>query len=167
MNKKTLNYDSLIQESAESLKLRMSNKSQSVRSRQRLEYLYLLKTGECSTQESAGLRIGLKGRQSQRLWSIYQKGGLESFVGNPYKGGNNQLMTAAQDEELLLYLDKDQSISLVQIVAYVYQTFQVKYSISGMSLKLKRLKVKAKTGRPVNVRKDIAGEITFKKTLQT
>ena len=167
MNKKNLNYAALIQESAEALKIRLSNKSQSARSRQRLEYLYLLKTGECITQEAAGLRIGLKGRQSQRLWSLYQKEGLEGFVGNPYKGGNHKYLTSSQDEELLLHLDKDQSISIVQIVAYVRQTFQVKYSISGMSLKLKRLKVKAKTGRPVNVRKDVVGEMTFKKTLLT
>lgn len=167
MNKKNLNYIELIEESAETLKCLMSKKSQSVRSHDRLEYLYLLKTGECSTQESAGLRIGLKSRQSQRLWSIYQKEGLDFFVGNPYKGGNHCHLTSAQDEELLLHLDKDQSITLREIVAYVHQNFQVKYSISGMSLKLKRLKVKAKTGRPVNVRKDVAGEIAFKKTLQT
>lgn len=58
MNKKNLNYAALIKESAETLKIRLSNKSQSACSRQRLEYLYLLKTGECITQEAAGLRIG-------------------------------------------------------------------------------------------------------------
>ena len=40
----------------------------------------------------------------------------------------------------------------------------VSYSQSGLSMLLARLKVRLKTGRPVHVRKDEAGEAAFKKT---
>ena len=43
----------------------------------------------------------------------------------------------------------------------------ITYSQSGLSCLLSRLKVKLKTGRPVHVRKDEAGEEAFKKTLLT
>lgn len=163
MRGKTLDYKKLIKETETEITLLMDKKGQSVRSKERLQFLLLLKTGECLTQETAGQRIGIKSRQSQILWSIYQKEGLGALVANRYKGGNNTRLDKAQDAALLARLDKDDCVTQGQIIAYVNQTFQVKYTPSGMSRKLKRLKVKAKTGRPVNVRKDEEGEKVFKK----
>ena len=165
MSRKTLDYKILIQESAERLEVLINKKSQIVRSKERLHFIWLLKTGQSITQVSAGACIGLKARQSQKLWSLYQKEGLEGLIDNRYKGGNNHRLDSTQDAALLARLDKDDCITQGQIIAYVSQTFQVKYSPSGMSRKLKRLGAKAKTGRPVNVRKDEAGEKAFKKTL--
>lgn len=167
MRGKRLDYTILIQEPESEIAHLLEKKSQSVRSKERLQFLFLLKTGECLTQESAGARIGLKSRQSQILWSIYQKEGLSGLAANRYKGGNNTRLDKEQDAALIARLDKDDCVTQGQIIAYVNQTFAVKYTPSGMSRKLKRLKVKAKTGRPVNVRKDEEGEKVFKKTLLT
>ena len=163
MSRRTLNYSELIKESAEDLCRLLAQKSQSVRIQERLKFLHLLKTGACLTQQSAGEGIGLSGRQGQNLWRIYQKEGLEGLRHSRYKGGNNRRITADQDAEVLARLDKDDLISQSQIQAYIHQTFQVKYSASGISRKLRRLGAKAKTGRPVNVRKDVVGEVEFKK----
>ncbi|WP_223816231.1 winged helix-turn-helix domain-containing protein [Adhaeribacter rhizoryzae] len=51
-----------------------------------------------------------------------------------------------------------------QLQHWLQQEMGVVYSQSGISVLLSRLKVKLKTGRPVNVRKDQVGEATFKKT---
>lgn len=163
MSRRKLNYSEIIQESAEELSALIANKNHSVRIQERLKFLHLLKTGAWLTQESAGIELGLSGRQGQNLWRIYQKEGLGGLSCSRYKGGNNSRITVAQDAEILARLDKDDLITQSEIKAYIHQTFQVKYSASGISRKLRRLGAKAKTGRPVNVRKDVAGEVAFKK----
>ena len=164
MSYQSLDYTILIKESIEELSQLLANKSQSVRRQERVKFLYLLKTGTCTSQVSAGEQIGIKARQSQKLWSIYVKEGITTLLSNGYKGGNHSYLNKGQEEELLARLDKDDLITQSQVIAYVHQSFQVKYSSSGISKKLKRMKVKAKTGRPVNIRKDEQGEEAFKKT---
>ena len=163
MSRKSLNYSLEIVESSDTLNKLLQSKQLSVLIHNRIKFLWLLKTKTCSTQSSAGLEIGLKARQSQILWSLYKKNGFESFISNPHKGGNNARLSTEQDLALLERLDKDDMIVQREIVAFISQTFQVKYSLPGISLKLRRLKVKLKTGRPVNVRKDEQGAVDFKK----
>jgi transposase len=63
---------------------------------------------------------------------------------------------------MLQRLDQDDIATQGQ--TWLEQEMGITYSQSGISVLLARLKVKLKTGRPVNVRKDKAGEVVFKKT---
>ena len=85
---------------------------------------------------------------------------------NPYQGGNRTLLTAAQDVALLERLKKDDMITQTNVKEYLLETFGVEYDLSSISKKLKRLGVKNKTGRPVNIRKDSEGEVEFKKNFK-
>ena len=52
-----------------------------------------------------------------------------------------------------------------QIADWIKDSFGVEYRQSGLSKLFQRLKIKLKTGRPSNSRKDEAGAEAFKKTL--
>lgn len=54
--------------------------------------------------------------------------------------------------------------TLKQAQAYLQDAFGVDYTIAGVSLLFKRLKIKLKTGRPTNIRQDQAEKEAFKKT---
>ena len=54
-------------------------------------------------------------------------------------------------------------MSQKQVKAYLQAEMGKTYSQPAIHYLFKRLKVKLKTGRPVNVRKDQAGEEAFKK----
>ncbi|WP_028524402.1 helix-turn-helix domain-containing protein [Runella limosa] len=65
---------------------------------------------------------------------------------------------------LRTYLKTDQANSLADIQEWLENNLQVTYTLGGISLLCKRLKIKLKTGRPSNVRQDKEGMEAFKKT---
>ncbi len=107
--------------------------------------------------------IGLHSRQSQQLWHQYLSQGLESLLSTGYHGSWAKL-SSTQQARLLQRLDKDDISTQQQLIHWLQQEMGITYSQPGISVLLSRLKVKLKTGRPVNVRKDQAGEVAFKKT---
>lgn len=133
--------------------------------RDRIRFVWLLKTGRCSSQIQAGELIGLRPRSSQRLWQQYQKGGLKALLIYPYQGTRCRL-TEEQREKLKAYLAKDQVQFLHEAKAYIQQQFNVHYSTGGLHKLFERLKVKKKTGRPANYRRDEKGAARFKKSLR-
>jgi transposase len=134
--------------------------------RDRIRFLRFLKTGQAKSQAAAGLMIGLAIRQSQRLWQSYQAGGFASLLSPAYQHGFGKL-SAHQISILLTFLRSDQASKLEEVQAFMHSSFGVDYSLSGISKLFTRLKIKLKTGRPSNVRKDAAQEEAFKKTLPT
>jgi transposase len=54
-----------------------------------------------------------------------------------------------------------------QLINWIEAEMGITYSQSGISMLLARLQVKLKTGRPVHVRKDVAGESVFKKSFRS
>jgi transposase len=73
-------------------------------------------------------------------------------------------VSSTQQARLLQRLDQDDIATQGQLRDWLKQEMGISYSQPGISVLLSRLKVKLKTGRPVNVRKDVVGETTFKKT---
>jgi transposase len=157
-----INYQEVIKESVEAL-LSLEKKQTNARLRDRLRFIRLLKEGTVTTQVEAGAIIGLKRRQSQKLWQLYKQEGLSSLVKTGYKGSWAKL-DSVQQARLLQRLDRDDLSTQQQVINWIKAEMGISYSQSGLSLLLARLKVKLKTGRPVNVRKDEAGEKAFKKT---
>jgi transposase len=167
MGRRGLNYSDLISEEESFLKSEQQKKSQPKWRWERLEFLRLLKSGTCKTQAAASTQIGLKARQGQNLWMLYSREGLKGLLGYGKGKGRKSYLTDKQESAVLEWLSTDQCITQGQLIAYIHQTFQVRYSHSGISRKLKALQVKAKTGRPVNVRKDHQGAEDFKKNSLT
>jgi transposase len=158
-----LNYKESIQEDVDQL-LSIEKKQKESRLRDRVRFVRLLKEGKVTTQVEAGAMIGLKRRQSQKLWKLYKQEGLSSLLILGYKGSWAKL-DSVQQARLLQRLDSDDLSTQQQVIDWIKAEMGITYTQSGISLLLARLKVKLKTGRPVNVRKDQAGEQRFKKTL--
>ena len=127
-----------------------------------VRFLRLLKAGECLTQEAAAKQVNLSLRQAQRLWKRYRQGGLDSLIQTRQAGYMGKLSTT-QMSRLRQFLFDDQAQTLANIQAYLAGSLGVKYTIGGVSDLCKRLKIKRKTGRPVNVRQQPGAIEFFKK----
>jgi transposase len=93
-------------------------------------------------------------RAGSRLCSVI-------LIGAPLAG-----LAEEQREKLKAYLAQDQVQFLHEAKAYIQQQFNVCYSMGGLHKLFERLKVKKKTGRPTNYRKDEKGAVGFKKILR-
>lgn len=160
-----INYGLVIVETVEDL-LGLERAQQHARERDRVRFLRFLKEGKAKSQVQAGALIGLKRRQSQVLWQRYQKEGLASYISSKYKGSWSKL-SSQQQARLLQRLDQNDVFTQQQIIEWLQAETGVTYTQGGISDLLARLKVKLKVGRPVNVRKDEAGAVAFKKTSRT
>jgi len=159
---RTINYKEAISESVE--ELRALEKAQTnARLRDRVRFIRLLKEGQALTQAQAGERVGLQRRQSQVLWKTYRTHGLAGLLTSHYHGSWAKL-SSQQQARLLQRLDGHDIATQQQLIAWVEAEMGITYSQSGMSMLLSRLQVKLKTGRPVHVQKDVAGELVFKKS---
>lgn len=156
-----MKYESKIIESTEYL-LEQERKSTLALIRDRVRFIRLLKSGEARTQSSAGQAIGLCERQSQRLWRIYQQEGLAGLQKKPAWGYWGKL-SSVQIAQLRQFLMTDQAETLADIQIYLKNNLGVNYTIGGISDLCKRLKIKPKTGRPVNVRQQPGALEEFKK----
>ena len=164
MSGRKKDYPSLIVESLEELQSLERVQKQS-RNRDYVRFLRYLKEGSSTTQVSAGACIGLKARQSQVVWARYLTEGLSGLLSNPFQGTVGKL-SYCQITRLQAFL-RDATLPLTQhqIADYIKDSFGMEYGQSGISKLFKRLKIKLKTGRPSNVRKDQSGGEAFKKTL--
>jgi transposase len=158
-----MKYADLIKESESDLLL-LERREKNAMRRDRIRFIRTLKSGEFRSQTRAGGAIGLGERQSQRLWSIYIKGGIKELL-STYSERWWGKLSSVQISQLRTFLLSDQAQTLADIQAYLSGNLGVKYSISGVSELCKRLKIKAKTGRPVNVRQKPGDVDDFKKNL--
>jgi len=158
-----MNYADKISESVEELD-RLSAQQKLTLRRDRIQFLIGLKNGY--TQAQAGAQIGIKLRQSQKLWRIYRSGGLAALLVENRKTYLGKL-SWAQISRLRSFLLTDQADTLRSVQSWLANNEQVHYSLGGISLLFKRLKIKLKTGRPSNVRQDKQGREDFKKTLHS
>jgi transposase len=157
-----MDYAKLIREKVEEL-LKLEHQQKQALLRDRVRFIRLLKAGAVTSQRLAGEQIGLKERQSQRLWHSYRNKGIEGLLSYPYKGTFSKLSTT-QVSRLRSYLKTDSVDTLKQAQAYLQDAFGIDYTIAGVSLLFKRLKIKLKTGRPTNIRQNPAEKEAFKKT---
>lgn len=156
-----MNYQAEITESEDDL-IKLERSTKDGKARDRVRFVRLLKTGKATTQQQAGVLIGLGIRQSQRLWQRYRQNGIAVLAVGNYQGSTAKL-TEAEQSRLKERLKKDDICSLEQAQNYLQQEFGVSYTRGGVSYLFKRLKVKLKTGRPTNVNQDPAQIEQFKK----
>ena len=156
-----MDYQVEIKEAIEDLS-RLEKTTKDLKGRDRIRFLRLLKSGEASSQIQAGRMIGLKLRQSQRLWQRYRTAGFEEFIKSRYEGRQSKL---TEDEKQILAerLKEDDVKSLQQAQEYLALEFGVHYTIGGVSNLFQQMKIKLKTGRPRNYRQDKEETEAFKK----
>ncbi len=127
-----------------------------------VRFLRLLKSGECTTQTQAANQVNLSLRQAQRLWKRYHQEGFEALIKDRQATYMGKLSTT-QISRLRQFLLDDQAQTLADIQAYLAGRLGVNYTIGGVSDLCKRLKIKRKTGRPVNLRQQPGAIAFFKK----
>ena len=158
---KALDYTKRIKQSVAQLQQLRSKENKDL-TRRRLLFLELLKSGTCCTQGDAGARIGIKQRASEELWGKYCHEGIEAIVAYPYKGRPPKLSQEAK-ADLQVELEQSRVSTLKQACNFVQERHDIHLSQVAMHYYFKQQKIKKKTGRPTNVRKDVEGEAAFKK----
>ncbi len=163
MSGKSKDYPSLIKESVSELQ-ELERAQKHSRYRDYVRFVRYLKEGTSTTQVGAGERIGLKTRQSQLLWQRYKQEGLSGMLTYPFEGTVGKLSYSHISRLRCFLRDATTPLTQQQIADWIKDSFGVEYQQSGISKLFKRLKIKLKTGRPSNVRKDEASGEAFKKT---
>jgi len=158
-----MKYAGLISESLGDLG-QLEKKQKLVQFEKRVRFLILLKSGEAQTQKEAGSKVGWQLRQSQKIWQIYRERGLAGVLEKTERRGFGKL-SSVEIGRLNGYLREFGARSLAEIQQYLKQSVGVEYTIGGLSNLCIRLKIKLKTARPSNYRKNEAAVQRYKKTL--
>ncbi len=158
-----MNYAEIITEEVEELQ-QLLKQQKAARYEKRVRFLYLLKTNQAKTQKAAGEQVGWKLRQAQKIWQQYREAGLAAILEKPRKDSLGNL-SSLEIARLLRYLSEFGFGTLEEAQSYITASFGASYTIGGVSWLFKRLKVKLKTARPSNVKKDERRVEAYKKTL--
>jgi len=158
-----LDYGRLITESESELQ-QLARKQNQARFRDYLRFLGHLKTGTATTQAAAGALVVLSARQSQNLWRSYRQHGLGHLL-SERRGGSVGQLSYVQISQMQAFIRQSSTpLTQLQIGEWIESNFGKRFTQAGVSVLFKRLKIKLKTGRPSNVRKDEAAAEDFKKT---
>lgn len=158
-----ISYQETIKESTSELRKLEKLQTDSVL-RDRVRFIHVLKKGAAKTQKEAAAQIGVGQRQGQRNWRLYKEQGLKGLIKPPQKGGGQTKLKESEFEELEKYLLEKEVQFLHEAVRHVKHKYKQDYSIPGMHFVFKRLEIKKKTGRPVNIKQDKNQLEEFKKT---
>lgn len=158
---KGLDYGVEVKQSEEELKRLLKTEDRALQ-RRRLRFLLLLKSGKCSSQAQAGAAIGLQHRGAQKLWQLYSKEGMAGVLRPPGSGRPSKLSGEAK-ATLDTALAQSKLSTLRQAAGLLHQNHGISISVQGVHYYFKAQKIKKKTGRPSNVRKDEEGAEAFKK----
>ncbi len=158
-----MNYAVLISETVTELS-EVEKVQKLVAKQKRVQFLRLLKTGEARTQAEAGKIVGWKLRYSQSIWHRYRGGGLAGLLDSSERWYFGKL-SSIQMGRLQNYLAEFGAADLGEVRLFIEQSFGVHYTIGGVSGLCGRLRIKLKTARPSNVKKDVEAVRRYRKTL--
>lgn len=158
-----MNYAQIITESETELE-QIEAEQKLVQFQKRVRFLLALKTGEAKTQEAAGQMVGWQKRQSQKIWALYRTGTMTEVLRKPERYWLGKL-SSQEMARLQSYLREFGAGSLSEAVSLIEQMFGVTYSESGVCVLFQRLRIKLKTARPTNAKKDERATVEYKKTL--
>lgn len=159
-----MKYAALIAETEAEL-TDIEQKQKLVQFQKRMHFLCLLKSGTAKTQLQAGQMVGWKLRQSQKIWKLYRESGVAGVLQKNARWQTGKLSDEQRAQLNRHLADNNGANSLATVQSHIAATFGANYSISGVSVLCQRLRVKLKTARPVNVKKDEAKAAAYKKTL--
>jgi transposase len=131
--------------------------------RQRLQALWLLRSGKRRLGEVAGV-LGVDYRSVQRWVAWYRRGGLGE-VRRHHAGGYGQTprLTEEEQEQLAQEVETGRFRNAAAIRAWVAETFGVTYTEGGMYSLLERLRCKPKVPRPLHQKANLEEQEAWKK----
>ncbi len=159
-----MNYAELITETEAEL-TELETRQKLVQFQKRICFLRLLKSGEAKTQAKAGAMVGWKLRQSQKIWQLYRTGGTNSVLQKNARWQTGKLTKEQRGQLSEQLAEAGGAASLAAVQNHIAASFSVHYTIGGISGLCQRLRIKLKTARPVNIKKDEARAAEYKKTL--
>jgi transposase len=161
---KKIDYATAITESISELEI-LERSHNVARFRDYIRFIRYLKSGEAKSQVQSGAKIGLKARQSQNLWYRYQQEGLPALL-KERRGSSLGYLSYHQISLLQSFLrDSPHALTQIQVADWLFASFGVRFTQSGISKLFDRLGIKLKTGRPVNIRQKAGDVEDFKKNL--
>jgi transposase len=95
----------------------------------------------------------------------YQMGGINALITDHYMGSFSKL-SAVQLQELNAHLEQNTYLTVEAVIAYVDDTYDVLYSVSGMTDLLHRLKFTYKKSKLVPAKADKEKQEQFLKQLE-
>jgi transposase len=160
---RTVNYKELIKEDIKEL-ASMERKEVRGRIRDRIRLLRLLRSDQCSTLKGACKILGFTYQTGKNMWNIYKTQGISGITQWGYSGRKARVSY----DELMGALDweTDGPMNLRQAGVMIRQRFGVNYSSSGVRYLFNTYKIKLKTGRPRNYKKEEGKEEEFKKNFK-
>ncbi len=158
-----MNYAELITETIDELK-QLDREQKLAQFEKRAGFLLALKTQVAGTQEKAGEQVGWKLRNAQKVWKLYRTGGIGAVLRKPQGWGFGKL-SSQEIARLQKYLREFGGADLAEVKQICGEQFNVTYTIGGVSALCARLKIKLKTARPSNAKKEAAKGERYKKTL--
>jgi transposase len=131
--------------------------------RQRLQALWLLRSGERKLDEVATV-VGVHYRSVQYWVAWYREGGLAAVRSHRIGGyGQTSRLTPEQQEQLAQEVETGRFHNATAIRAWVAETFGVSYTEGGMYSLLERLRCKPKVPRPLHEQANLAKQEAWKR----
>lgn len=99
-------------------------------------------------------------KTSRHYFDVYQKGGLEALLDDDYSGADPKLDTY-QMSELESYLEEHILPDAKSVIAHIYEQYDVRYSLSGVTDLLHRLGFSYKKPTHVPGKQDLSKQQSF------
>lgn len=157
-----IDFTNLIQENIVELVAAEKNQS-NARLRLRAQFLRLLKSGQAVQLKQVAAIVGITPKHASTLWKKYRETGFASYLTLNYKAGVSRLNV--ENQAKLLKKVESGFRSQREAIEYLREEFNCSYTQQGVSVLFQRLKIKAKTPRPANVKAEVAEQAEYKKTL--
>lgn len=131
--------------------------------RQRLQALWLLRSGDRKLDEVAAV-VGVHDRSVQ-YWVAWYRGGGLAAVRRHRSGGDGQTsrLTPEHQEQLAQEVETGRVHNATAIRAWVAETFGVRYTEGGMYSLLERLRCGPKVPRPLHEKANLADQEAWKR----
>ena len=151
------------QETAEELYQLYQAETTHLKIRQRLQFLWLVRTGY-SLRKSCQI-AGIGERSGQRYLHWYREGGVAEVQKRQHGGHapRKGYLTETQQAELSEYSKQGKIKTVWDAIGWVKNKYDVEYSYEGMRGVLKRLRLNKKVPRPQHEKSDENAQIAWKK----
>lgn len=155
-----------ITETQEELKQMLAHQK-TARGKERVQLLYLLKTGKAPSITEAAIMIGRHRVTAQNWLQQYQKGGLEALLHKKQPSGRPRSIPSWAEKALDQKLRQEEGFkSYQEIVDWLESSLGLKAAYKTVhKLVYYRLKASPKVPRPQSIKQDKAQVEAFKKTL--
>jgi len=127
----------------------------------RIQMLILLKENSKITLKEVSNLLPVSYPTLHRWWGYYREGGLEKLLQWNVEGYKGKL-SQKQIKKLIEEIKKGKFLTQKEVIQWIKDEFGIEYSQQGISDLLKKLNIRKKTARPVNIKKNEEKEKEFK-----